>query len=239
MVAQESELEDKGVWFTCRATLIKINRDKQFFWLGCPTCNKKVVYSPAANDASDDGFGLELEEPPLNTKAYCSFCQKDVDQPTRKYLLNTEIADSTGTLNCIALGDRGNKLMGGVTADELAEIGPTAEKALADYFDDREGRLYRFRILAKMERYRDEPQVKYRLFECEALSGDELENHKRPSGSSPTADGNSTAAAANSRNQGNSLAVAKSTMRQSIIKDARATVDWIYNFIPKVAKSSQ
>lgn len=165
-VVTEQELEEKGVWFTCKAILTRINRDRQFFWVACPVCQKKVTY-PGGND----GFGTgEVEI------AFCGNCQKEVEHPVKKYLLTADIADGSGVLTFNAMGDRGIQLMGGISCDELVQtkemdMDTSLHKRSNDYFFDRESRQYIFKIQAKCERYRDEATIKYRLHALEMISG--------------------------------------------------------------------
>lgn len=213
-VIPENEMEDKGAWFSCRATLTQINQERQWYWTACPICQKKVTYPAGSND----GFGLDEEI----TQAYCGNCKKEIDQPVKKYLLNVEIGDSTGMMSCVAIGDRGTQLMGGIAADDLFELSkkdldPNQFKRSNDYFNCRLGRLYIFRIHSKMERYRDESVVKYRIYGLDPISGDEIE-------------GVSTSS---SNNNNDPLTL----MKQQIVKDCRSTLNWIYDFIPKIAQA--
>lgn len=200
----ETELEDKGLWSSCRATLARINRDRQYYWLACPTCQRKVTY-PGGND----GFGTgEVEV------AFCGTCQKEVEQPVRRYILQVDIADagSSGVLTCQAMGDRGTMLMGGLSADDLVALTERVAdwmsiyKSANDCFIDRLSRVYIFKIQAKAERYRDETTVKYRIFGIEGISGSPNDAQAVP------------------------------TMRSAIVREGKSILDWIYERIPRVVR---
>lgn len=222
-VVPESELEDKGAWFSCRATLVRINRDKQFFWVACPTCGKKVNYPNQPND----GYSIEESS---NAVAHCVTCHVDVSQPVHKFMLMMDIADSTGSLHCVALGDKGQQVMGGVSADSLVSLSKgdvqqgQNSKRFSDFFNDRQGRMYLFKILAKMERYRDEATIKYRLFGLDPISGDETDMMV-----STTPDNTNS-------NQTPQATTKPATvhMRQQIIKDAKTSLEFIYEHIPRI-----
>lgn len=210
--APESELEDRGRWFSCQATLVTIDRDRQFYWVACPGCGKKVLPSNSLE------LGVNAPDPlapyDASSEVYvCPSCTKQVETPVRKYLLNLEIADVTGSLRCTAMGDRGHLIMGPVTADTLAQLqaagyDPSVHQRYEDFFLQRLRREYVFKIQAKSETYRDETRVRYRVFGLDPIN----------------------AVIATDAPQGpNGIA----TCRATLIKEAKRALDTIYAWIPR------
>ena len=219
-VMPEGELEDKGAWFTVRASITKIYRDKEFFWVACPTCRKKVSYPNGPND----GFMLDEASTP-----HCAACEKDVEHPVKMYMLTMDIADSTGSLTCVAMGEKGVQVMGGISADALVKLNEEGQdmqsqhKRYCDYFNDRVGRLYVFRLQAKMERYRGEATIKYRMFAAEPIGGDEID----------AMPATTVIVDNNQATMQQPVKSATAVMRQQIIKDANLSLEWIDQYIPE------
>lgn len=219
LAASETELEDRGCWFSCQATLVTIDRDRQFYWVACPNCGRKVMPS-AGSEFDISGAPLDPLTPYSNaSETYvCSGCAKQVDAPVRKYLLSIEIADITGSLRCTALGDKGHLIMGSVTADTLARLqteayNPSVQQRYEDFFTQRLQKEYIFKIQAKSETYRDETRVRYRIFSVEPVNAVlESDTSQGPNG--------------------------KSTCRAIMLREAKRALSTIYAYIPRVSGAS-
>jgi replication factor A1 len=199
------DLEDRGLWFTCYATLVSIDRDRQFYWIACPKCGKKVI--PVTDEIQDYTKND-------NVASYvCPGCSTQVEHPVRKYLLNLVISDTTGSLPCTAMGDRGTSVMGSVTPDSLVQLqmnenDPQTHKRCEDFFYERLRKEYLFTIQAKSETYRDETRVRYRVFGVQPINA--IKADDAPNGPNGI-----------------------ETCRLNLIKEAKRGLNIIYSRIPR------
>jgi hypothetical protein len=90
-----------GAIDSCTVTIANISRDRDQAYEACPTCRKKVI-------AGMNGMT-------------CEKCQKDVETPEWRYVIQVQVADHTASHWISLFNDEGCQLMG-MTADELMAI---------------------------------------------------------------------------------------------------------------------
>ena len=130
---------EKPDFFSLKASIVYIKPDNTEYPACKSTdCNKKVT-----------------EENP--GKWRCERCDKSWDKPQWRYIMSLNVSDHTGQLWLNAFDDDSRVIMG-ITAEELQVIrdddDPT--KRLKVVFDDATCHTYVFRVMAKMDTYKDE-----------------------------------------------------------------------------------
>ena len=90
-----------GAMDSVTVTIANISRDRDQAYEACPTCRKKVI-------AGMNGMT-------------CEKCQKDVETPEWRYVIQVQVADHTASHWISLFNDEGCQLMG-MTADELMAI---------------------------------------------------------------------------------------------------------------------
>eukprot|EP01071_Lankesteria_metandrocarpae_P006425 Lankesteria_metandrocarpae@DN4352_c0_g1_i2.p1 len=135
-----TELEDRGMWFATTAVIHNIDAERNYYWNACPTCNKKVKSASENNSFNFGGGGGDFGADPDDSSSlggyHCFTCNKDVETPNQKFLLNVEVHDSTGLLKCILIGDHGKALLEAQVEEiEASKLCPSQDgKDFDDYF---------------------------------------------------------------------------------------------------------
>jgi len=139
---------DKASYFTCRATIKFIQRQR-LFYMACPETNKKVVLiSPG--------------------RYRCDATDKEYDHCNYRYTLSLNIHDSSDGIWCSAFDEAG-QLIFGKSAKELNEIQETDPGLLDSILYEAQLSTLIWRIRAKLDSFRDEQRVKYTVMSCEQL----------------------------------------------------------------------
>ena len=133
-------------FFSLRATVVFIKQDN-ISYPACrnPDCNKKVV------ETDPDVWR-------------CERCDRTWDAPSWRYVMSLNVADHTGQLWLNAF-DADARVLLSKSADEVQKIregdDPRAQQAV---FDEANCRSYVFRLMAKMDTFRDEQRLVSALF---------------------------------------------------------------------------
>ncbi|KAL8452196.1 hypothetical protein Emed_001503 [Eimeria media] len=122
----------------------------KFVWLACPTCKRKVQKElPSAS----------------TTGAYkCNKCRCAVT-PEPRWMLSLKLADFSGTLNCVALGDQGQAIMQVVdtTAEGLSKLEAggvdTRGRTFASILEQLSFAEFDLQLTAKCDVYKEDKTV--------------------------------------------------------------------------------
>lgn len=139
---------DKGMYFTSRATVKFIKRDR-LYYMACPETNKKVV---------EVGPG----------RYRCEATDKEYDHCNFRYTISLNIVDSSEGIWVSAFDEVGQALFGR-TAKELEDIKNNDPDMIDAIMYDAQLTTHIFRVRAKIDNYRDEHRVKYTVFSMEKL----------------------------------------------------------------------
>ena len=154
-------MDDKGLWCSVTATVNNINMDRNWFWLACPTCRKKVV--PLEDQVGHGGVHS------------CQTCNTTVT-PIRKYNLRLEIMDETGSMELQCLGDANLPLMANVDADRMGRLqeGETMEdgQTFMDAFRFSFHKLFMFNVVCKHDYFRDNKRTSYKATSMQLVEAD-------------------------------------------------------------------
>ncbi|KAI9818302.1 MAG: Replication factor A protein 1 [Thelocarpon impressellum] len=136
-------------YFSLRATVIYVKQDNVYY-PACLSdgCNKKVV---------------EVEQGAWR----CERCDKTHARPEYRYIMSLNVSDHTGQLWLSCFDDTGRLVMGR-SADALAELRETDEKAAAELFQDANCTTWVFRCRAKMDNFQDQQRVRYQVSSASA-----------------------------------------------------------------------
>ncbi len=132
--AQLGMNDDRGDWFTTKATVVYIKADN-LWYTACPSdgCNKKVVY---------ESGGWRCEK-----------CDRSYDNPQHRYVMTANVCDHTGQMWVSGFNDVGEAIIG-KSANELAELRENGEdKAVEAFVKQAVGKQYILNCRAKQETY--------------------------------------------------------------------------------------
>jgi replication factor A1 len=137
-------LGEKPDYCTVKGTVVYIKHDNDPWYTACPTvgCNKKVV----------EGF---------NGQWSCEKCNKTFDTCARRYVMSISMSDHTGSNWFSLFNEHGEKLLGGITAQQLFEWKTEGNEALFEKtFSDALFKTVIAKIRVKQEEVKDESRVK-------------------------------------------------------------------------------
>jgi len=163
----QEALDGKGVWCLVKAYIRGVSIDGRFFWEACVNCGRKV------QDASADTYSM------ADTEKHCSYCNKTVDS-TKKWVLKTDISDTTGELKVTVFGDKASVAMG-TDCNEAFKLSQddTLEDKYGRNFEDLRYyagcRQYNLKICGKYKVWQDVRSLDFSLAEITDISiGKEL-----------------------------------------------------------------
>jgi len=163
----QEALDGKGVWCLVKAFIRGVSIDGRFFWEACVTCGRKV------QDASADTYTM------TDTEKYCGNCNKNVDS-TKKWVLKTDISDTTGELKVTVFGDKASIIMG-TDCNEAYKLSSddTLEDKFGRNFEDLRYypgcRQYNLKICGKYKIWNDVKSLDFSLHEITDINmGKEL-----------------------------------------------------------------
>ena len=137
---------------------LTLNIDK-LYYPGCPHCRRKVniVNNNFTND--DD-----------NKEIICEICRKFFEKPILFYTLNFKIKDLTGELFVDVIGQQGEKVLFGKTAEEFKEfVEQHNEDELRKIASEADYLKYYFLILPKINVYNDIRRKKYSVIKIDPV----------------------------------------------------------------------
>lgn len=175
-----SDMLDGGIWVHTYATIRSI-RDNKYYWSSCPKCKRKVteIEDPNSINALVLPYGSEKEiNSSLGPNYHCPSCQQSIENPIKKYILNCEIVDSTGTIRAVAFAEHGEAIMDGLSAEKLESLKENTEKNTEDCFYDKLFSEWVFKLNGKKELYQDSEIIKYRIFSAEDITNPETLNRE-------------------------------------------------------------
>lgn len=137
-------LGEKPDYCTLKGTVVYIKHDNDPWYNACPTpnCNKKVV----------EGF---------NGQWSCEKCNKTFDSCARRYVMSISMSDHTGSNWFSLFNEHAEKLLGGVTAQQLHEWRTEGNETMYEKaFSDALFKTVIAKIRVKQEEVKDEARVK-------------------------------------------------------------------------------
>ncbi|PWZ02109.1 putative replication factor-A protein 1 [Testicularia cyperi] len=137
-------MSEKPDYFNVRATVVYIKQDN-LYYTACPSdgCNKKVTQDMDGNWR-------------------CEKCDRSYPAPEYRYILSTNVADSSGQMWLSGFNDDATKLIG-MTAGELHQLREESETEFAAALHRAANRMYVFNCRAKMDTFNDTARVRYTI----------------------------------------------------------------------------
>lgn len=145
-VAKNSPVSDvdKGDYYTFRAMISLIKKDRDIFYKACPTkeCFKKVL--------EDEAMG----------NYRCEKCNKDFSNFKYRYMLSLEAQDHSGSIWITCFQDAAQTVLG-YTSDDLGQEQDTMGKEVVEkLIESKLFQTFYFRVRIKRETYQDESKLK-------------------------------------------------------------------------------
>lgn len=144
--------EAKPEYATVVATLAAVDPEQTMWYAAAPEeRGRKVV-------AREDGSGW-----------WCEFDQKLYPTMVRRYVLQSKVADSTGEAQLSFFDDAARAVLGGRTADELADLRENRPKAFAAALADAAFRPWVLRVAARTQEYNGERRRRLAVYSATPL----------------------------------------------------------------------
>lgn len=139
--------------FTVRCTLTHIKTDGRTLWyIACPECKKKLV-------------GADEE----NMQAHCEKCDKTTTG-VRRFIFQATCNDATGSRYISLFDDQAVGMLGGKTADELAQLRHADPRAFDQHFTSHSFKPYLMKCRVKSETYMEEQKLKVSAIHAQPLN---------------------------------------------------------------------
>eukprot|EP01103_Thecamoeba_quadrilineata_P012133 TRINITY_DN3056_c0_g1_i1.p1 TRINITY_DN3056_c0_g1~~TRINITY_DN3056_c0_g1_i1.p1 ORF type:complete len:679 (+),score=164.76 TRINITY_DN3056_c0_g1_i1:54-2090(+) len=153
-VSQEHLGENQPAYFTTKATITMLKRDKGGPWYNaCPGegCQKKVTFNTVLNQWQ------------------CEKCNISAPRCLHRYILSLVAVDHTSSQWLSAFNEAGQKILN-IDASKLAEMKEAGrDQEFESYFQKANFKSYIFKIRAKEERYNDVQRVKCSIVELQPV----------------------------------------------------------------------
>lgn len=142
--------DPKGVYFSTRATISMIKRDRDLWYTACPETNKKVTEIAPG-------------------RWHCAATDKEYDHCNYRYMLNLSIQDETAN-QWVSAFDEAGGIIFGKTADELNALRENQPDAFDAHLQEPLLRQFIMRIRAKQDNWNDEVRLRYSIVKIEPVN---------------------------------------------------------------------